>query len=646
MKYISTFILLLVSVGCTKVQFTDLASVDPVKSEIQDPPAVREPRCDDPGQPTDPLWVPIGMIHETCPQACEDGSTIQCQAFAEKEMVCANGAMVDTGKTRLTSGLEPIQQCPIMPRDCGTHPHQSKWWGETGQRSKVCEVCPAGENHLCQMAVESESQCLDGVVSPTGQVREGRFISYENQCLPLPPKSCGNQASGSSWWEIQGRESADCQTCWDGEVLKCEYNHEVEKSCNDGVTGNSGQTRRGTLIGKIGQCKEQPKNCGSTQNGQMAWEDRGKTKTYNCEKCLDGSDRRCVQAVEEQLRCDNGAMNPTGQTRDGKSLGYANSCPTNIVEKFESVTTGKTSGLADVLVIIDTTPSMFVSLNNLGNRFNQLINNWERVNWQLAITNSKSEKHFLDSWVLDGRFMDLQKNDMMKPVETIIKKSEPFAEPWFYRTVSRDPSDSGCDSQPYCMLNPSEPLRSLTGAIRRRSEASNKGFFRKDSKLVTIIVTDKDERNVGSKDSKAMSAQSAVDYFKQNLGSTMNGMTSLSIIIKPGDTSCMAKHSSNLQDGAGGVYGQTLSQFASLTNGLTASICEKDYGAALSQLGEKIRQDLESITLKDVPYKDSLKVTFTPAMNIKWVLEGKVIKFDKPLPSGTKIDIRYLVKTN
>jgi hypothetical protein len=66
----------------------------------------------------------------------------------------------------------------------------------------------------------------------------------------------------------------------------------------------------------------------------------------------------------------------------------------------------------------------------------------------------------------------------------------------------------------------------------------------------------------------------------------------------------------------------------------------------LSKLSESVRQLVESITLKDTPMPNTLQITFTPQVNATWVLHGNKVIFDRPIPKGTKIDLRYLVKTN
>jgi hypothetical protein len=488
-------------------------------------------------------------------------------------------------------------------------------------------------------------RCQNGAEVATGAERAGRFLSYENECLPPAPKACGDHAHQSFWWEEVDKEREECQSCWDGSKLSCEYAVEGQKLCIDGRTQNAGFSRRGRLLGVIGACPAQPKNCGALAHNASEWRVNGQGNPYDCEVCIDGSKRKCVKAREEQVLCKDGALELTGQTRDGAFIGYLNNCPTDIAEKFETVNVSASGGKADVLFILDTTPSMFLSLNNLGTKFNQLISSWSSIDWQVAVTNAKVEKSFFDPYVLDGKFIELQKNDMTKPVEYIIKKNEYFAEPWFYRTVSRDPSDNGCESQPYCMIEPPEPLRALKSAIDKKSSPTNKGFFRDNAKLVVVIVSDADEREVGAEDKKATKPADAKKYVESQLPK-MDGVVALSVIIKPGDTKCLARHQNIFDLGAGGRYGTMLDEFAKLTGGLSASVCDEDFGPALSKLSETVRQQVESIELKEVPYPGSLKLSFTPQFNGTWSLQGKKVLFSKPVPKGTRIDVRYLVKVS
>lgn len=638
------FLLLYVTVflsACGKVSFgpAAVASLENSSTSVTGP----DPVCGDPNQPTHSVWVTADTQTVACTDLCPDGSSRQCTQGREKELRCVEGYPTETGNTRLVGAPVPLTSCPVMPANCGSYANNSTWWVESGSRSQVCEKCEDGTDHLCQKALEKELRCQNGVEVATGSERDGRFLKYENECLPPAPKACGNHAHGAFWWEEVDKEREDCQSCWDGSKLQCEYAVEGQKLCMNGDVQNAGFSRRGRLIGTIGQCPAQPKDCGSLAHNATEWRVNGQGQPYNCEVCLDGSNRKCVKALEEQVQCKDGTLSPTGQTRDGAFIGYLNNCPTNIEERTEVVDVTTAGGKADVLFILDTTPSMFLSLNNLGLKFKQIISSWRDIDWQLAITNSKVEKGFFEPYAMEGRFMELQKNDETKPIEYIVKKSEPFAEDWFYRTISRDPSDNGCESQPYCMNRPSEPLRALKEAINKRSTPTNKGFFRDSSKLVVVIVSDTDEREKGSEDEKSTTAADVQKHFNSVLGKKMDGMVALSVIIKPGDAKCLARHQNILDLGFGGRYGVALDQFAQLTGGMSASVCDSDLGPALAKLSETVRQQLESITLKEVPLAGSLKITFTPQVNISWSLQGKTVVFNKAVPKGTRIDVRYLV---
>lgn len=605
-----------------------------------------DPVCGDPGQPTHSVWVTLGLQTFPCPDLCPDGKTrLQCQQMAEKELSCTAGHPSETGNSRMVGQPEKIGTCPVMPKDCGQHANGTKWFDVTGTVSRVCDICEDGSNHTCTKKQESEKSCADGVVSATGVVRDGEFVEYTNVCLPPPPKACGDHASGTNWWEEVSTSTQACQSCWDGSTLNCKYAVEGVKLCTNGTISDGQGTRQGRLIETIGQCPRQPRDCGNLKNGQTDWRVNGQGAPYDCEVCIDGSTRKCVKEKQEQVRCDDGILNLTGLIRDGQFIGYLNNCPTNIVEKTESVTVSANGGKADVLFIIDTTPSMFLSLKNLALKYDKLISSWKNIDWQIGITNSKVENTLFDGHVMKGEIMELQKNDETKKVEYILKPGY-FAYDWFYRTMSRDPSDDGCNSQPYCMTEVSEPLRALKGAIDLRDKGHNKGFFREKAKLVVVMISSSDERSVGAADKKSTKPEDAIKYFNQKLGSRMDGMIGMSVVIKPGDAACL-KHYRNIFDlGLGGEYGKSLSDFATQTGGITASICDKDYGSSLSKLSESVRQLVESITLKDTPMPGSLQITFTPQSNATWVLQGNKVIFDRPIPKGTKIDIRYLVKTN
>src|SRR5690349_20598683 len=108
----------------------------------------------------------------------------------------------------------------------------------------------------------------------------------------------------------------------------------------------------------------------------------------------------------------------------------------------------------------------------------------------------------------------------------------------------------------------------------------------------------------------------------------MDGIIALSVVIKPGDEVCYKRNNNIFDLGSDGQYGVYADEFAKLTGGLTASICDNDQGPALAKLSEKVRQELESVDLKDVPMTGSLQITFSPQFHATWVVTGKKVVFD------------------
>jgi hypothetical protein len=174
--------------------------------------------------------------------------------------------------------------------------------------------------------------------------------------------------------------------------------------------------------------------------------------------------------------------------------------------------------------------------------------------------------------------------------------------------------------------------------------ASNAGFFRQGATFVPIIISASDE-NAGA--SGATQPASVVSAFQSSLGSTMQAMKAYSIIVQPGDSACLGVYQGPVVGspiGGDAMYGQSLSQFSSLTGGSTTSLCAADYGSVLAGVPAGIGPvPLTSVTLKQTPISGTVKVTFQPAANIAFTVSGQVVTFASAVPAGTNVSITYLV---
>jgi hypothetical protein len=351
------------------------------------------------------------------------------------------------------------------------------------------------------------------------------------------------------------------------------------------------------------------------------------------------------------VTCTNGVL-ATGASRIGPVLGYTNTCP-NVVPYSESYKVPTAAPKADVMFIIDTTPVMFKTIQDLGKRFSNLISSWANVDWQIGIANadvtpSHSRNH---TFVGDLLWLNYYPNQDLPGPTSVLNKNIKWNDWIFQRNLSFNGlswPDNGdgdfCDQQPYCSLGPAEPMREIMNTFTHKGDKANKKFFRDGAYFVPIIVSATDERFSGAKNKNATKPQAVVDAFNKNM-TGMVGMKAYSIVIQPGDEKCLNQYSSIFDEGSGGNYGAELDQFAQLTGGYSISICQTDYSKPLANLSQVIRQEISSITLQQTPYNGKVDITFAPAVpGIAWTVQDSKVIFNKNLPAGTVLSISYLVQ--
>jgi hypothetical protein len=173
-------------------------------------------------------------------------------------------------------------------------------------------------------------------------------------------------------------------------------------------------------------------------------------------------------------------------------------------------------------------------------------------------------------------------------------------------------------------------------AIAKRN-TDNAGFFRAGADLAVVVLSDEDERSTGG--SGAMTAATVAATVSAAFG-TSKTFSAYGIIIEPGDTAC---HSANAS--GPGSYGMAVSGLALLTGGVTGSICDADFGPALSSIGNRVVNLVKTVTLKYVPNPDTVQVVISPFdSSLQWTIEGNQIRFNKSPKKGTKVDVVYLPK--
>jgi hypothetical protein len=181
----------------------------------------------------------------------------------------------------------------------------------------------------------------------------------------------------------------------------------------------------------------------------------------------------------------------------------------------------------------------------------------------------------------------------------------------------------------------------------RYNDAS--GCYRKDAGLATILISDEDERSVGGDQSqeyyageyKALEADDApqayINLVKEVFGPTKRFAVN-SIIVRPGDSACMAQQDT---EGSKSHFGTKYNELALSSGGTVGSICDADYSNQLKYFKDQIVRVLGSLPLECAPINGQVTVTIDPAFTTTTRVEGMTLFFDPKVPAGSNIKAVY-----
>ncbi len=173
--------------------------------------------------------------------------------------------------------------------------------------------------------------------------------------------------------------------------------------------------------------------------------------------------------------------------------------------------------------------------------------------------------------------------------------------------------------------------------------------YRNEASLAVILISDEDERSVGGNSAyqyytdeyKPLETddqpQEFVNKVKQKFGLSKR-FSFNSIIVKPGDTTCMATQDA---EGSKAHFGHKYSELSQLTGGAAVSVCDADYSKNLYYFKDRIVNTLASVPLECAPTGD-VKVTITPIMNgVTTSMQNNTLVFNPAVPAGRTIKLVY-----
>lgn len=281
----------------------------------------------------------------------------------------------------------------------------------------------------------------------------------------------------------------------------------------------------------------------------------------------------------------------------------------------------------DVLFVVDNSGSMAAEAAKLSTALSSFVDGLTGVDWQIAITSSDVSD---GSYSTRGRLVNMAGTN-----SNLLTKDTPNYENVFLNTVvatGPNPTCAGGDLN-YCGSGSEQPLEAARIIISEQSPA-NAAFFRPGADLVTIVLTDEDEKSDGPTDA------TTAEMLIAATNAVFNGTKQLSgfgIIVRPDDPTCIATQQVN-----GGQPGDFVQHFADITSGETGSICDSDYGPALASIGQRIKKYATTVALTAMPVAGSVAVVLKPADPlINWTVIGNTIRLSDIPKKGTRMIVTY-----
>ena len=185
------------------------------------------------------------------------------------------------------------------------------------------------------------------------------------------------------------------------------------------------------------------------------------------------------------------------------------------------------------------------------------------------------------------------------------------------------------------------PIAALLEAMKKR-DGENAGFFRKNSYVVVIVLTNEDEQDEAD---SGVNPSTLMRFFRENMSSQHKGFRMYGILIIPNDENCLREQKFR-EDGTETTvgYAHKVTELINLTGGTNASICATTYSRGLEGIGQDALQFISpELTLDEIPLKEGdLQVLLMPSGKpLNFSLDGNQIKILSKLPREATLEIHY-----
>jgi len=372
----------------------------------------------------------------------------------------------------------------------------------------------------------------------------------------------------------------------------------------------------------------------------------------------------------------------------------------NSVDHFNKTIT-ISGGRVDILIVNDNSGSMSAEQNNMAQRFQSFLQGLQNraIDYQIAVTTTDITQGGGSALSHGGRSFitsAMSTSDQQAWFDAIIRRQETLTCENFLSTHRLNTwntwPQAGFNSyneyyQAYKSNCPSDDERGIAAASKFVN-ANPEGFFREDSNIAIVFLSDEDVRG-GAYYSSASYKLSGEDL-PQNLVSLVKSkfpgksFSAHSIIVRPGDlagnynasviadgvslvinqynqidssrlpnlfyrnsdSTCLATQSAQVNAGyvnsVRGSYGYQYDLLSKMTGGIVGNICANDYGSQLYSMGTQISDQSNEF---DLGCENPTDLTVAPA-DIPFQVTGSTFKLTQDLTPGTSLEVSWSCKTN
>ena len=344
-------------------------------------------------------------------------------------------------------------------------------------------------------------------------------------------------------------------------------------------------------------------------------------------------------------------------------------------------------GQVDILFVIDNSGSMSVEHRKIANRFSNYINTLDSsgLDYRIAMittdvsysygNNEEKEANGYGAYQ-DGELLTFDHGD-------VVITEDDHDRVRLFADLIRRRETLNCENSDFAKSEcPSIDERGIYAAHLAVSRKDS-DFFRENSHLAVVFLSDEDERSTGGRQSDAIDLPYPSWYNIEEKDKPENLIKAVknsfhreksfsvySIVIKPGDQACLNKQRDQGENHSG-EYGKLYAQLAqpstelkelgNIMPGFLGSICSKDYGSELSSMGQKVAEASSQIVLECDPLEPSsesrsayddedggqevvpLTITYEPVpspLPTHSVDSDNILTF-RNLPPGTKVIYEY-----